>query len=271
MSEIQSGDMSVADQVAEEEADLDVGGGLDRSVFKGRIREMDDDEMMADSDYEEELEKQLDEDYERYKERRAERDPKFRAKQSRKEHDEWHGFDGKKKTFDDDSDSDSDDQSDQDQGDDQSDSDLDLDRMNASDDDDDDDVPTFSKKKSNSLLNDLGQKKSMSKKTSSGLTTAASMFFDSDVFQGMDLDEEEEDDDQEEEEKEVDLVDEAMQSAIGSRKRKAEDEAPEESESEDESDFEIVKDDEFSAPSDDEEWDGTEDANSKAVKKARGK
>ncbi|KAI7886702.1 FtsJ-domain-containing protein [Lichtheimia hyalospora FSU 10163] len=265
---IQSGDMTAADQVAgEEEMDMDMGGGLDRSIFKGRIREMDDDnDMMFDSENEnEELEKQLDEEYERYKERRAERDPKFRAKQARKEHDEWHGFDGKNKNIEDDSDSDSDDQSEPEQGN-ESDSDLELDRMDASD--DDDDVPTFSKKKSNSLLNDLGHKKSMSKKTSSGLTTAASMFFDSDVFQGMDLDEEDEEEEEEEEEQ-ADLVDEAMQNAIGSRKRKGEEEAPQESESEDESDFEIVKDDEFSAPSDDEEWDGTEDANSKAVKKAR--
>ena len=270
LTRLQKGDMSVADELAEEGADEDdsIMGG---KSLKGRIPQMD--QMMLDeSDYEDELDRQLEDDYERYKERKQEKNPKLKAKMARKEYDEWHGFDGKNKDKDDDMSSDSDDDDDDDdqlqQESSDEDSDIEMEQIGGSSDDDDDAVPaarTIQKRKTgNSLLNDLGHKAAMEKRTASGLSTAASMFFDSDIFEGIDgLDDVEEDDDEEEEQN-------TSEADVGSRKRKAEEELERE-DSDDESDFEVVKNEDEFADSDDEMWDGAEDENSKAVKRAKGK
>lgn len=262
--------MSAADEIAEEleHGDIEMSEDVKKAV-QGRIPE-EDDIMSGSDDYDQELEAQLDEEYERYKERRAAKDPKFRVKLARREHDEWHGFDSKKDSDDDSSD----------------DSDASGDEKEATEDedesDDDDSLPDY---QGNSLLNDLGEKAALAQRTSSGLTRAASMFFDQDIFKGV-LDEIEDDDEEEEEgqNEEKEEKEEAKQdseeekhmsedeeeeqtSSILSKKRKAEEELGGE---DSDSDFEIVPKEEVS-PSDDEMWDGKEDENSKAVKKARGK
>ncbi|KAI9484375.1 Spb1 C-terminal domain-containing protein [Zychaea mexicana] len=273
LTRLQKGDMSVADDLADDVNDDDTAMG---GALKGRIQQMDT--MVVDgSDYEDELDQQLEDDYERYKERKAEKNPKLRAKKARQEFDEWHGFDGKNKEKDDDMSSDSDDSDNDDEAEEQQessdeDSDIELQQIGALS-DDDDDVSTArsvqKRKTGNSLLNDLGHKAAMAKRTASGLSTSASMFFDSDIFQGIDgLDEEDEDDSSEEEK-------DTLQAAIGSRKRKAEEELqPEDEDNEDdeeESDFEVVQEDDEFADSDDEMWNGVEDENSKAVKRAKEK
>ncbi|KAI7853920.1 Spb1 C-terminal domain-containing protein [Circinella umbellata] len=271
LTRLQKGDMSVADELAEEGTDEDdsIMGG---KSLKGRIPQMD--QMMLDeSDYEDELDRQLEDDYERYKERKAEKNPKLKAKMVRKEYDEWHGFDGKNKDKDDDMSSDSDDDDDDDQLQESSDedSDIEMEQIGGSSDDDDDTVPAArsiqKRKTGNSLLNDLGHKAAMEKRTASGLSTAASMFFDSDIFEGVDGLDDEEDDDEEEEAEEEDT----LEVDVGSRKRKAEEELEREDSDDEESDFEIVKNEDEFADSDDEMWDGAEDENSKAVKRAKEK
>ncbi|KAI9322581.1 Spb1 C-terminal domain-containing protein, partial [Dichotomocladium elegans] len=272
LSALESGDMEIVDDALDEEDDVNVGDGMNRAALYGRIREMDNEDGLEDSDFDEELDAQLEEEYQRYKERRAEKDHKFRAKMNRQEQDEWHGFDGKnKKVDDDDSDSDSDDEASgqpsheaEDQDDDES--DFGFDTMADSD---DEDKPSLPKKKTNFLLKDLGENAAMAKKTSSGLTASASLFFDSDVFHGIDgLDDMDEDDEDDREEQSA-AEEETVPDVVLPRKRKAEDElSREEEENEGDSDFEIVKNDEFEAPSDEEMWDGREDENSKAVKKA---
>ncbi|KAI9268979.1 Spb1 C-terminal domain-containing protein [Phascolomyces articulosus] len=282
LTRLQKGDMSIADEMADEiaqgEDDTLIGNG---KSLKGRIHQMDTMMNLDESDYEDELDRQLEDEYERYKERKAEKNPKLKAKMARKEYDEWHGFDGKNKDKDDDLSSDSDDSDNDDeqlhQASSDEESDIEMEQIGASSDDDDDMAAAkiLQKRKlgGNSLLNDLGHKAAMEKRTASGLSTAASMFFDNDIFQGIDgLDEveEEDDDDDGEEEVEEDQV-----TPVNSRKRKAEEELEREDsddeDDEEESDFEIVqKEDEF-ADSDDEMWDGTEDDNSKAVKRAKEK
>ncbi|RCI02084.1 AdoMet-dependent rRNA methyltransferase spb1, partial [Rhizopus stolonifer] len=166
LAKLHKGDMSMADDLDSDDDDVYV----DKSL-KGRIREMDYEMENAvvdsDEEYERDLEQQMNENYTRYKQQRAEKDAKFRAKQAREEEDEWTGFDDKKKKnenrdkrFDSDSDS-----------------------------SDSDSTPKQTNRKTNSLMNDLGEKAALSKKTASGLTTAASMFFDQDIFQDVALDE----------------------------------------------------------------------------------
>ncbi|KAI8375299.1 Spb1 C-terminal domain-containing protein [Choanephora cucurbitarum] len=260
LAKLHKGDMSLADNL-DEEADDDISMGL-----KGRIREMDYDMnngiVDSDEEYERDLEDQMDEDYKRYKQRRSERDAKFRAKQAREEEDEWHGFDEKETTkrdkrFDSDSDSDSD-----------SDDDSDDDDSSSDEDDSDNDVPVAKKpvskennkkNKPNSLMNDLGEKAALSKKTASGLSTAASMFFDQDIFQDVALDElVEGSEDEDEEDEDVEMEEQQTRK----RKRSQKDDAEEE-----DSDFEVEEIEE-AVPSDEEMWDGKEDENSKAMKKA---
>ncbi|KAI8143270.1 Spb1 C-terminal domain-containing protein [Fennellomyces sp. T-0311] len=266
LSRLQKGDMSIADELADDSDDDEMMGGN----LKGRIRQMDT--MMLDgSDYEQELDDELEEQYQQYKEQKMEKNPKLRAKKAREEYDEWHGFDGKNKNKDDLS-SDSDDSDDEEEEEqqassDEDDSDVEMQQIGESS-DEDDQAPikrSVQKKTGNSLLNDLGHKAAMQKRTASGLSTAASMFFDSDVFKGIDGMDDDDEEEEEEEEEEQMVVD----TSVGSRKRKAEEEL--QPESDEESDFEVVeREDEF-AQSDDEMWDGVEDENSKAVKRAQSK
>ncbi|KAG1151417.1 hypothetical protein G6F37_002711 [Rhizopus arrhizus] len=250
LEKLHNGDMSMADDLEEDDGPDDIK--VDKNM-KGRIAEMDmDEDLDSEDEYERDLENQMDEDYSRYKQRRAERDAKFRAKQAREEQDEWSGFDDKKtqnknrdKKFDSDSDSDSDEENN-----DESDDSMSSEDEEAS--------PTKSNGV-NSLMNDLGQKAALSKKTASGLSTAAAMFFDQDIFQDVAADElmekEESSDDEE-----------FIREQSKKRKRNQEDDGSSEQEEED-SDFEIQPM-EDKLPSDDEMWDGGEDDNSKAMKKA---
>ncbi|KAG1466532.1 hypothetical protein G6F46_000990 [Rhizopus delemar] len=250
LEKLHNGDMSMADDLDEDDGPDDIK--VDKNM-KGRIAEMDmDEDLDSEDEYERDLENQMDEDYSRYKQRRAERDAKFRAKQAREEQDEWSGFDDKKtqnknrdKKFDSDSDSDS-----EEEDNDESDDDMSSEDEEA--------APTKSNGV-NSLMNDLGQKAALSKKTASGLSTAAAMFFDQDIFQDVAADElmekEESSDDEE-----------FIREQSKKRKRNQEDDGSSEQEEED-SDFEIQPM-EDKLPSDDEMWDGDEDDNSKAMKKA---
>ncbi|KAI7903439.1 Spb1 C-terminal domain-containing protein [Cokeromyces recurvatus] len=258
LAKLQEGDMSLADEL-EEEDDVHI----DKSI-EGRIREMDE-VLDTDEEYERDLEEQMDEEYRRYKQRRAEKDAKFRARQVREEADEWNGFDEKKederdKRFD--SDSDSSDSS--------SSSESESESESESDTDSEDDTAHLVRKApkqtksvtrtTNSLMNDLGEKAALSKKTTSGLSTAAAMFFDQDIFQDVELDElvENEKDEESSDDEEDILLHEQH-----TRKRKR----SQEEEEEDHSDFEIQETEDI-LPSDDEFWDGKEDENSKAMKKA---
>ncbi|CAO3596666.1 unnamed protein product [Absidia cylindrospora] len=282
LAQLQHGDMTFTDEMMESG---DFSGDEDMTALhmlkgQGYTREMDQELQeryaVVDKDDYDELEDQLDNDYERFIQDKAERNAKFRAKQAREEHDEWAGFDEKNdknsntKTLDEDSsDMDSDDSEASSATDDDSDDD---------DDDNDDDMmgdddrlasqPVSSstittnnkrslvsmKKKDNSLINDLGEKASLARKTAGGLSMGASMFFDQDIFAGVDEDGEEEDDEDMLEQDSVDILD--------SRKRKAEEELN------DDSDFEIA-DAEEAIPSGDEMWSGDEDENSKAVREAQ--
>ncbi|OAD79659.1 hypothetical protein PHYBLDRAFT_96684, partial [Phycomyces blakesleeanus NRRL 1555(-)] len=109
------------------------------------------------------------------------------------------------------------------------------------------------------------KKADLAKRTASGLTKGASMFFDQDIFKGVDLEGDDEEEDEQLEAMEIDMK---------SRKRKAEEELMEESEedarddADSESDFEIAPT-EDNVPSDEEIWDGNEDENSKAMRAAQ--
>lgn len=280
LDKLHAGDMSMADEFADDDDLNDVK--VDKNL-RGRIKEMDmemememEENLDSDEEYERDLETQMDEAYSRYKQSRSERDAKFRAKQARDEDDEWNGFDDKKKDdenrdkkFDSDSESDSESESES-----ESDSDSDSDS-------DDETVKKVKVKKVkapkqpkkleiatttvNSLMNDLGEKAALKKKTASGLTTAASMFFDQDIFQDVALDElvDNEDDESSDDEK-------VVREESRKRKRSEKDQgADTESAVEDDSDFEI-QETEDAAPSDEEMWDGGEDENSKAMKLALG-
>lgn len=238
LEQLQNGDMSVVDAMME---NGDFSGDEDMSVMKvmrgqGYTREMDQELQeryaVVDKDDVDELEDQLDEDYNRFLQDKAERNAKFRAKQAREEHDEWDGFDAKNsknsntKALNDDSDMDSDDS--------EASSSDNMDSDMESDDDSDDDqdmtlgesLPSepasktnqkkqpgtsLKKKKENSLINDLGEKAALARKTAGGLSMGASMFFDQDIFAGVG------DEDMDDDEEEEDTV------TVDSRKRKAED------------------------------------------------
>ncbi|ORX62262.1 FtsJ-domain-containing protein [Hesseltinella vesiculosa] len=273
LHKLQSGDMAMADEIVDEiedgSHDMDMTAG--KLLKDGRFTEHMDHElqdgMIVDKDdYDDELEDQLDEEYDRMKQRRMELDPKFRAKQARGDQDEWNGFDdkhakGKGNDSDDDfSDSSSDDDSDDTpdattsfSSDDDA-SDLEFEDPSAFVHDDTPAPRTSSKKtkKSNSLVTDLGQKSSMSRKTANGLSVGAAMFFDQDIF--ADVDDQAMGNDESDEEPELDLT---------SRKRKAEQDLDE-----DDSDFEMEETEE-AVPSDDEMWSGDEDEQSKAMRAAQ--
>ncbi|KAG2204979.1 hypothetical protein INT47_002603 [Mucor saturninus] len=273
LAKLHAGDMAMADEFEDDDDNNDVK--VDKNL-RGRIKEMDmelDENLDSDEEYERDLETQMDEAYSRYKQSRADRDAKFRAKQARDEDDEWNGFDDKKKTdenrdkkFDSDSESASS-ESESEESDSESDSDSDS----------DDDTVKVKKVKApktpkvkqpkkiatttvNSLMNDLGEKAALSKKTASGLTTAASMFFDQDIFQDVALDElvDNEEDESSDDEKVIE------ESRKRKRSQKDVDEVPA---AEEDSDFEILAT-EDAAPSDEEMWDGSIDENSKAMQLA---
>lgn len=270
LAKLHSGDMSMADEFADDDDNNDIK--VDKNL-RGRVREMDmemDENMDSDEEYERDLEQQMDEAYSRYKQSRAERDAKFRAKQVRNEDDEWNGFDDKKdedrdKTFDSDSESSNSESSD---------SESDSDSDSNSDSEDDTTVKVakpkapkekklkIATKSSNSLMNDLGEKAALSKKTASGLTTSASMFFDQDIFQDVALDELVEDEESSDDEQFI-----REQSRKRKRSQKDEDTRSDAEEQDEDSDFEIEAT-EDTIPSDEEMWDGAEDENSKAMKKA---
>lgn len=270
LAKLHAGDMSMADEFADDDDNNDIK--VDKNL-RGRVREMDmemDENMDSDEEYERDLEQQMDEAYSRYKQSRAERDAKFRAKQVRNEDDEWNGFDDKKdedrdKTFDSDSESSNSESSD---------SESDSDSDSNSDSEDDTTVKVakpkapkekklkIATKSSNSLMNDLGEKAALSKKTASGLTTSASMFFDQDIFQDVALDELVEDEESSDDEQFI-----REQSRKRKRSQKDEDTRSDAEEQDGDSDFEIEAT-EDAIPSDEEMWDGAEDENSKAMKKA---
>lgn len=272
LAKLHDGDMSMADEFEDDDDNNDVK--VDRNL-RGRIKEMDfemEEHADTDEEYERDLEQQMDEAYSRYKQSRSERDAKFRAKQVRNEDDEWNGFDSKKnddedrdKTFDSDSNSESSD----------SESETDSDASDSDSDNDDDTVKIkkapkekklkIATKSNNSLMNDLGEKAALSKKTSSGLTTAASMFFDQDIFQDVALDELVDNEDEESSDDEKIIREQSRK-----RKRSQKDDDAAEHDEEADSDFEIQMTEDI-APSDEEMWDGAEDENSKAMKKALGK
>lgn len=270
LAKLHAGDMSMADEFADDDDNNDIK--VDKNL-RGRVREMDmemDENMDSDEEYERDLEQQMDEAYSRYKQSRAERDAKFRAKQVRNEDDEWNGFDDKKdedrdKTFDSDSESSNSESSD---------SESDSDSDSNSDSEDDTTVKVakpkapkekklkIATKSSNSLMNDLGEKAALSKKTASGLTTSASMFFDQDIFQDVALDELVEDEESSDDEQFI-----REQSRKRKRSQNDEDTRSDAEEQDGDSDFEIEAT-EDAIPSDEEMWDGAEDENSKAMKKA---
>ncbi|KAL7316000.1 AdoMet-dependent rRNA methyltransferase spb1 [Mucor circinelloides] len=271
LAKLHAGDMSMADEFADDDDNNDIK--VDKNL-RGRVREMDmemDENMDSDEEYERDLEQQMDEAYSRYKQSRAERDAKFRAKQVRNEDDEWNGFDDKKKDDDRDKTFDSDSESSNSES---SDSESDSDSDSNSDSEDDTTVKVakpkapkekklkIATKSSNSLMNDLGEKAALSKKTASGLTTSASMFFDQDIFQDVALDELVEDEESSDDEQFI-----REQSRKRKRSQKDEDTRSDAEEQDGDSDFEIEAT-EDAIPSDEEMWDGAEDENSKAMKKA---
>ncbi|ORZ19770.1 Spb1 C-terminal domain-domain-containing protein [Absidia repens] len=282
LAQLQHGDMTFTDEMMD---NGDFSGDEDMTALhmlkgQGYTREMDlelqERYAVVDKDDYDELEDQLDNDYERFLQDKAERNAKFRAKQAREEHDEWAGFDEKNdknsntKALDDDS-------SDMDSDDSDASSATDDDEDESDDSDDDNDIagddrlasrPVSSstmttnnnkrslltmKKKDNSLVNDLGEKASLARKTAGGLSMGASMFFDQDIFAGVD--EDGDDDDQ-------DMPEQGPVDVLDSRKRKAEEEL------DNDSDFEIA-DAEEAIPSGDEMWSGDEDENSRAVREAQ--
>ncbi|KAF9161031.1 AdoMet-dependent rRNA methyltransferase spb1 [Actinomortierella ambigua] len=244
---------------------------------------VDDDDVDADSDDERDtaMMEEMDDMYEQYKERQMERDAKLRAKAKREDKGEWKGFkrDG---TQDSDESSDSEDDLPRQApvDDETSDSDSDFDA-------EEDSAPrkVIKKGSKNPLLVGLddAEKAELKKKTASGLTKGAKMFFDQDVFKGLvddededededddeeeDEEEEEEDDDDEEDQQEDEDVemdsDEEIRQMSKKRKqlkRKASEPAKGDGGESDEEDIEMVplaKD--IGSDEEDEMWDGESD------------
>ncbi|CAO3614240.1 unnamed protein product [Cunninghamella echinulata] len=274
LKELQKGDMDLASSILEDDEDDDEEISA-LGFLKGNhiSREMDleliqKDGQIMDSDEEDEaLDNQLDEEYQRFIEQKEEKNAKMRAKRLREGDDEWQGFDKKRQKgrggedeFDDDISDDSDsDNSDSDAPSNMKGEGYDESESESEDDNDDEQQRQISSKASkkkhgeNSLLNDLGKKSELSRKTASGLSMGASLFFDQDIFADVDKELEEEED---EDDDDIDMD--------------QSDNDNEEEEENDGSDFEIVKE-EDAAPSDDEMWSGDEDETSIAVRKAKEK
>jgi AdoMet-dependent rRNA methyltransferase SPB1 len=223
--------------------------GATAQMAKGRMHtvlqdektdEPEEMEIYSDEDGDD-LERQLDAMYNDYVERKAVQDAKYRAKRARTEHEdgEWHGFD---------------------EGEGEESSDDDVERDEDSDDSSDEEEtsgPLISKLDSN--LNASG-----------GLTRRAQMFFDQDIFKGIDgLDIPEEDDDSG-----IELQDESDEVKGGEVATTVDIESAEEDEDSGEeievdavasdSDFEIVPTAQQEDPDSDDDWDDEPKNKSKA-------
>ncbi|KAE9965447.1 AdoMet-dependent rRNA methyltransferase spb1 [Venturia inaequalis] len=139
--------------------------GATSKIAKGKMHTLEQEEKkpemeeMYDSDEDgDALERLLDDMYDDYQERKSTNDAKFRAKRARKEHEdgEWHGFSEQEEDSSDDGEHLAD-------GDSDSDSDSD-----------------------NEAQQSLVTKLESNAKTSAGLTRRAQMFFDQDIFKGID-------------------------------------------------------------------------------------
>jgi AdoMet-dependent rRNA methyltransferase SPB1 len=192
------------------------------------------------------LERMLDDMYDQYQERKSTNDAKFRAKRARQEHEdgEWHGFSEQEDDSSDDGEELVDDDSD-----------------DSSDEDEDEEGPK-------SLVNKLES----NAKTSAGLTRRAQMFFDQDIFKGIDgLDIEEDEDSGIEIEDDSDPVPTKPEPVEAPKieKKKKQEEAPVEADEDSDTDmdsddgFEVVKDGE------EEESDWEEGADNTKPKDAR--
>ncbi|KAG0366244.1 Spb1 C-terminal domain-containing protein [Gamsiella multidivaricata] len=200
---------------------------------------INDDDMDSDHEGDEELMEELDEMYEQYKERQLERDAKLRAKAKREDKGEWKGF-KKNGSGEEDSDSEEDGlDATVPQNDDTSDSDTDSD----SGADDEEGLPgaynntkkTIKKSSKNPLLVGLddAEQAELRKKTESGLTKGAKMFFDQDMFKGL-VGEDEEDEEDEDEDADDESNDD-----------EEDDEEDEEEEAEEQDDVEMDSDEEI--------------------------
>ncbi|KAF1815101.1 Spb1 domain-containing protein [Eremomyces bilateralis CBS 781.70] len=150
------------------------GAGLSKKIAKGRMHiplpaddqkkaeaEQAEDEDEESDPEEDALERSLDDMYDDYQGRMADRDAKFRAKKARKEREgnEWHGFEEEEEE----EVEDSDDQ-------------IQVEEED-SDSSDEEDEPR-------QLVTDLDQDAG---KTEGGLTRRAAMFFEQDIFKGLDF------------------------------------------------------------------------------------
>ncbi|KAG0303983.1 AdoMet-dependent rRNA methyltransferase spb1, partial [Dissophora globulifera] len=208
-------DMDMGEDIVTGETD---SKAISRRKSKSMVKEdidaqfVVDDAMDSDNDGDAELMEDLDDMYEQYKERQLERDAKMRAKAKREDKGEWKGF-KKNGSGEEDSDSDDDElEAANAPNDDTSDSESDSD----SGADDEEGLPgarikkTIKKSSKNPLLVGLddAEQAELRKKTASGLTKGAKMFFDQDVFKGL-VGEDEEDDEEDEDENEDDADDES--------------------------------------------------------------
>ncbi|KAF9926237.1 AdoMet-dependent rRNA methyltransferase spb1 [Modicella reniformis] len=223
---VRKGDANVDPEEFNEEMDMgeDIVAGdedakaISKRKSKSMVKEdidaqfVDDDIMESDDDHDVALTEELDEMYEQYKERQLERDAKMRAKAKREDKGEWKGF--KKSGSDDDDESEDDEDDTMDatipQNDDTSDSDTDSDSDSGAKDDKRlaiaaNGKKTIKKSSKNPLLVGLddAEQAELRKKTASGLTKGAKMFFDQDMFKGL-VDEDEDDEDEEDEEEYAD-------------------------------------------------------------------
>lgn len=226
--------------------------GATSQLAKGRMHTVNHDEEKemewkevggSEDEDADDLEGQLDQMYNTYVERKAEQDAKFRAKRARLEHEdgEWHGFEEKN----------SEDESDD--GDVVRDEDSDMSS-------DEDEVEAGSGKLIKKLSRDADAN------ADGGLTRRAQMFFDQDIFQGLDIDIPAEDEDSGIELQ--DDSDELKSAALGEEDVEMDDASEEEKEAEGEevlddgieaasdsdSDFEIVPKT-VEDPDSDDNWD----------------
>ncbi|KAG0242934.1 AdoMet-dependent rRNA methyltransferase spb1 [Actinomortierella wolfii] len=286
LKQVRKGDLEIDPEEFNNEMDMGediVTGEQEKTTSKRKTKSMakedidaqmvDADEVDMDSDEERDLAmmEEMDEMYEQYKERQMERDAKLRAKAKREDKGEWKGFkrDGSEDSEESGSEDDLPRQAPVDDETSDSDSDSDAEEQNGS-------RKVIKKGSKNPLLVGLddAEQAELKKKTSSGLTKGAKMFFDQDVFKGLIDDEDEEDEededegeeegeDQEDEDVEMDSDEEIRQMNKKRKllKRKATEPAKGDGgESEEEDDIEMVplaKD--IGSDEEDEMWDGESD------------
>ncbi|KAG0232851.1 AdoMet-dependent rRNA methyltransferase spb1 [Actinomortierella wolfii] len=286
LKQVRKGDLEIDPEEFNNEMDMGediVTGEQEKTTSKRKTKSMakedidaqmvDADEVDMDSDEERDLAmmEEMDEMYEQYKERQMERDAKLRAKAKREDKGEWKGFkrDGSEDSEESGSEDDLPRQAPVDDETSDSDSDSDAEEQNGS-------RKVIKKGSKNPLLVGLddAEQAELKKKTSSGLTKGAKMFFDQDVFKGLidDEDEEDEEDEDEDEEEGEDQEDEDVEMDSDEEiremnkkrkllKRKATEPAKGDGgESEEEDDIEMVplaKD--IGSDEEDEMWDGESD------------